>query len=97
MARTPTNLSLDPTLKAQASALFADLGMDLSTAINLFLRQAVRMQGLPFRVTRIPSAETLAAMQETEDIIAGRAPARGYASAEEMMADILSEADDADD
>ena len=44
MASTPTNLTIpiDPELKAQAKALFDELGLSLSGACNIFLRQAVR-------------------------------------------------------
>lgn len=52
MARTSTNISLDPELKRSSQELFADLGIDLSTAITLFLKQSLRVQGLPFAVTR---------------------------------------------
>ena len=63
MARTSTNISLDPQLKHDSQELFADLGIDLSTAITLFLKQSLRVQGLPFAVTREnPNAETVAAM-----------------------------------
>lgn len=48
MARTSTNISLDPELKRSSQELFADLGIDLSTAITLFLKQSLRVQGLPF-------------------------------------------------
>ena len=44
MARTSTNISLDPELKRSSQELFADLGIDLSTAITLFLKQSLRVQ-----------------------------------------------------
>ncbi len=60
MARISTNISLDPQLKQESQELFADLGIDLSTAITLFLKQSLRVQGLPFAVTREkPNAETI--------------------------------------
>ena len=63
MARTSMNISLDPQLKQDSQELFADLGIDLSTAITLFLKQSLRVQGLPFVVTREnPNAETAAAL-----------------------------------
>ena len=46
---TNLNIRVDEQLKADAQALYKSLGMDLSTAINVFLRQSVQMQGLPFR------------------------------------------------
>lgn len=50
MAGQSTNIKIDPDLKRQAQQLFADLGMDMTTAINVFLRQAVREQAIPFRI-----------------------------------------------
>lgn len=59
---------VDENLKAQADVLFADLGMSLSTAFNIFLRQAVREQQIPFSISRnIPNAVTLAAMDSAEN------------------------------
>ena len=47
-----TNISIrmDLDLKRDAETLFANLGMNLSTAFNVFLRQSRRVQGLPFPV-----------------------------------------------
>ncbi|WP_432623448.1 type II toxin-antitoxin system RelB/DinJ family antitoxin [Bifidobacterium sp.] len=42
----------DPTIKREAKELYADMGMDLSTAINIFLRQSIRENGMPFKITR---------------------------------------------
>ena len=45
------NISVDPELKKNASALFKDMGLDFSTAITLFLRQTVLAKKLPFEIT----------------------------------------------
>ena len=61
-----TNLCvrIDPELKSQAEALFNDLGMNLTTAITVFFRQAVRENRIPFEITRDrPNKETAAAMR----------------------------------
>ena len=58
----------DEATKKQADILFADLGMSLSTAINIFLKQAVREQAIPFSVSRnVPNNRTLAAMDIAEE------------------------------
>ena len=51
MAGNTTNISIrmDADLKAQADALFAELGMNLSTAFNIFVRQSLREGGIPLR------------------------------------------------
>ena len=62
--------------------------MNFSTAVNTFLRQAVREQGLPFKPTRdVPNAETLAAMREA-DRIAADPDAKGYSSVDELFAEL---------
>ena len=69
MSGTTTNISIrmDTELKAQAEALFNELGMNLSTAFNIFVRQAVREGRIPFEIRlERPNRETAAAMQEAE-------------------------------
>ena len=62
MPKVSTNISLDADLKKASQELYADLGMDLTTAVTIFLKQSLRVQGLPFIVTRKnPNAETAAA------------------------------------
>ena len=50
MAVVSTNIKIESELKQDAQKLFETLGMTLSTAVNIFLRQAVREQGIPFRI-----------------------------------------------
>ena len=47
MATTNINVRVDNELKAQAESLFSDLGMNMSTAIIMFLKSAVSHDGLP--------------------------------------------------
>ena len=58
---------MDEDLKKQAETLFSELGLNLTTAFNIFLRQSVREQQIPFKVSRnVPNAVTLAAMDASE-------------------------------
>lgn len=67
MAKENMTLRMEPELKAQASALFKSLGLDLSTATGIFYRQALRHHGLPFEVKiDEPNAVTYAAMEAAE-------------------------------
>lgn len=69
MPKVNTNITLDPNLKLSAQNLFSDLGLDLSTAITLFLKQAIREQGIPFEIKReIPNKETIDALSEFEEM-----------------------------
>ena len=63
MATTNINVRVDANLKQSAESLFADLGLNMSTAITMFLKSAVNHDGIPFEVKRIsPNAETKAAL-----------------------------------
>ena len=50
MAQTNLNIRVDEDIKKQADTLFAGLGMNMSTAVNIFLRQALRRGGVPFDI-----------------------------------------------
>ncbi|MGI6090945.1 MAG: type II toxin-antitoxin system RelB/DinJ family antitoxin [Saccharofermentanales bacterium] len=90
MARTTTNISIrmDSDLKAQADVLFGELGMNLTTAFNIFVRQAIREGGIPFEISlHKPNKETIAAMLEAERI--ARDPSvKGYDNLDELFADL---------
>lgn len=58
MAKISTSISVDADVKAQAQELFAELGLDLSTAVNLFLRQCIYEDGIPFLVSRRKRTES---------------------------------------
>lgn len=49
---TTINFRVDENVKNQATAIFEDLGLDMSTALNLFLRQAILYGGIPFAVKK---------------------------------------------
>lgn len=62
---TNINVRIDKVLKEQAESLFFELGMNMTTAFNVFLRQAVRQGKIPFEIAlNTPNAEALVAMQE---------------------------------
>lgn len=70
MAKVSTSISIDADVKAKAQELFADFGLDLSTAINIFLRQSIRENCIPFSIQReVPNADTIAAMREADDMV----------------------------
>ena len=88
MATTNVSIRMDTELKAQADELFAELGMNLSTAFNIFVRQSLREGGIPFEIrTDRPNKETIAAMLEAENI-AKDPNVKGYKDLDEMFADL---------
>ena len=91
--KVATNLSLDPDLKREASVLFSDLGMDLSTAVSVFLKQAVRVQGFPFVITReTPNADTIAALNEYYLMKEHPEDYNDYSSFKDLMNEVLADA-----
>lgn len=89
MANT-TNFSvrMDSEVKKQCEALYNDLGMTLTTAINVFLRQSLRVGGLPFELRQErPSKETIAAMLEAERI-AHDPSVKHYSDVEEALREL---------
>ena len=93
MATTKTTnftVRLDSQLKEDAENLFSDLGMNLSTAFNIFLHQALIAQGLPFRIKRKqPNKTTLVAMKEAMEL-ANDPNAKTFSSIKELMEDLES-------
>lgn len=90
MAGTTTNISIrmDSELKAQADELFNELGMNLTTAFNIFVRQSLREGGIPFEIkTDRPNKETIAAILEAERN-AKDPSVKGYTDLDELFADL---------
>ncbi|MFI3115024.1 MAG: type II toxin-antitoxin system RelB/DinJ family antitoxin [Clostridia bacterium] len=93
MAKVSTNISLDPNLKKSAQELFSDLGLDLSTAVTLFLSQAVREQKIPFEIKRnIPNNNTIMAMNEFNEMKNNPQNYPRYSSFKDAMKDVLDDA-----
>ena len=65
MATTNLNIRTDKEVKDQADKIFNELGLNMTTAINIFLRTAIREHGIPFAVKLdVPNAATAAAIEE---------------------------------
>lgn len=68
-------IRIDQEVKSEAEQLFSNFGITVTDAVNIFLRKAIMVGGLPFDVRMsIPNAETLAAMQEIENMKKGQLP-----------------------
>lgn len=93
MAKISTSISIDADVKAKAQELFADFGLDLSTAINIFLRQSIRENGIPFSIRRdVPNADTIAAMKEAEEFSKNPKAYKRYASFSELLKEVEADA-----
>jgi DNA-damage-inducible protein J len=90
MGSNTTNISirLDTEIKKKAEKLFSDLGMNMTTAFNIFLRQSIREGKIPFEISlNLPNAETVAALIEAENI--SRDPnVRGFKNMEDLIKEL---------
>lgn len=67
MANINVTIRMDDGMKRQADELFSDLGMSLSGAVNVFVRQSLREQAIPFKIGRdVPNRDTLEAIEEVK-------------------------------
>lgn len=87
VSTTNINFRVDADLKKEAEELFSDLGITMTNAMTMFLKQSVRTQGIPFEITRIPNAETVAAMQEAERIARDRS-VQGHSDLSSLFEDL---------
>ena len=86
------NIQVDSKTKKEATNILNDLGLNMSTAINLFLRQVIKRDGLPFEVVNPkPNKELLMTLKETEDIINNSYKYKGYKDIDELKKELLSD------
>ena len=65
MATTNLNIRIDKAIKDQAEEIFNELGLNMTTAVNMFLRTAIREHGIPFELKLdVPNETTAAAIEE---------------------------------
>ena len=89
-ATSNVSFRIDTDIKNQADRLFSQLGMNMTTAFNIFLRQALREGSIPFPITvNTPNAITVAAMLEAERIV-GDPTVRRYTDVEEALRELKS-------
>ena len=85
MSKTSMSIRLDSEVKEQAQQVFNNLGMDMTTAINIFLRQAIQYQGLPFNV-RLDENRKL--LQVLTDLDQNRNMSQSFESVSDLMEDL---------
>ena len=90
MATTNLSIRMDTETKQQAEELFGNLGMSISTAFNIFVKQSLRVRGIPFNITEnIPNNEMLTVLREARSI--ARDPKiKGYADVDEALRELKS-------
>lgn len=85
MSKTSMSIRLDSEVKEQAQQVFNNLGMDMTTAINIFLRQAIQYQGLPFDV-RLDENRKL--LEVLTDLDQNRNMSQSFESVSDLMGDL---------
>ncbi len=93
MATTNINVRVDTELKQAAEALFNGLGLNMSSAITMFLKSAVSHDGIPFEVKRkVPNPDTAAALAKYHAMKKNPDSYKRYSSFAEIMDEVLEEA-----
>ena len=84
---------IDTNLKKNAENILSSIGLDITSAIRLFLTQCGVQRRLPFQpvAPEEPNEETIAAMQEAEDIASGKIKSKGYDDVDELIEDIIKD------
>lgn len=81
---TNLNIRIDKEIKAAAEQIFEQLGLNMTTAINIFLRQSIRANGIPFELRlEIPNETTAAAIAEGRHIAQDKSK-KGYSDMDDL-------------
>ncbi len=91
MAQSTINIRVDSDDKKAFDEFCSYAGLNITTAINIFIKRVIHDGAIPFSITGPePNADTLEALEEMRAMKANPGEARSYASAHELMEDLLS-------
>lgn len=86
MESTNLNIRTDKDVKIAAEKIFEELGLNMTTAVNIFLRQTIRENGIPFELKlNIPNDTTVAAIEEGRKLAYDKS-VKGYSSMDDLRA-----------
>ena len=86
---TAISVQVDRKDKELATGILSNLGLNMSTYVNMAIKQLINKDGVPFEVVNPrPSKELLEALQEGEDILNGKVKAKSYTNMYEMLKDL---------
>ena len=90
MARTTTiRVRIEPEIKNAAQIMFAEFGLTITDAINVFLRQSLRYRKIPFEISEpIPTVEFMEAIEESRKLCADPSYGQSYSSLDSLFADL---------
>ncbi len=90
MSQTNVNIRMDADLKREFEAFCEDMGMTMTTAINLFVKKAVREYRIPFEIgAPKPSEEAVRAIAEARKMKQQNSADQAFDDVDEMMEDLL--------
>ena len=86
---TAISVQVDRKDKEIATGILTNLGLNMSTYVNMAIKQLINKDGVPFDVVNPrPSKELLEALQEGEDILNGKIKAKGYTIMYDLLKDL---------
>ena len=93
MAKVSTSISIDSEVREKVMPILSELGLDLSTAVGMFLRQTIRDKGIPFNVTlNVPNSETQEALREFQDMREPLELYKRYSNFGDALKEVLEDA-----
>ncbi|MFC2424422.1 type II toxin-antitoxin system RelB/DinJ family antitoxin [Fusobacterium polymorphum] len=78
------NIRVNDEVKKEAEIIFKFLGLNMSVAMNLFLKKCISENGIPFDL-KLPNNETIEALEETNKILNGDIERKSYKNADELF------------
>ena len=86
---TNINIRTNRDVKAAAEKIFEELGLNMSTAVNIFLRQSIRSGGIPFELKLdVPNETTVAAIAEGRQLAQDKS-IKGYTNMDELRSALV--------
>ncbi len=83
------NVNVDAKVKEEATAILKDLGLNMSTAVNMFLVQVIKKDGIPFEIVNPkPSKDLIRALKELEDMETGKKDYKTFDNVDDLMKDL---------
>ncbi|CDC58325.1 dNA-damage-inducible protein J [Ligilactobacillus ruminis CAG:367] len=84
MSTTNLNIRTDKDVKEKAEKIFNELGLNMTSAVNIFLRTAIRERGIPFELKLdVPNETTIAAIEEGRKMASNPSSTR-YSNIDEL-------------
>jgi len=81
------NIRVNDEVKKEAETIFKALALNMSVAMNLFLKKCINENGIPFDL-KLPNNETIEALEETNKILNGDIERKSYKNADELFEDL---------